>query len=244
MVGRWAVLFILAVTSLAPLVAQAGPNVPLVRVVGNHAPPYRIVDHGEFRGIYIDAFREVARRAGFQVEFVEAPTARGIVLLETGEADVMLGPNRTPEREASLVFSRVAFPPEPKVFYAMPGITLGSYQDLKGKTIAVVRSAVYFEPFDTDPALTKEVAPDYESALRKVEAGRNDLAIAPELQGDFLVRALGLHLVKTSYRAAGRPSHIAFSRRSPVLGLQGAVEVGLEAVMADGTWDRIVARYR
>lgn len=243
MVGRWGlVVLALLLGPLGAVVAQTGQ--PSVRVVGNHAPPYRIVEHGVFRGIYIDAFREVARRAGFSVEFHEAPTARALLMLDSGEADVMLGPNRTPEREAFLVFTKATFPSEPKVFYSNLGGVVDNYHDLAGKTIAVVRSAVYFEPFDSDLGLIKEVAPDYESALRKVEAGRNDVVIAPELQGDYLVRSLGLKLVKAAYRVEGRPSHIALSRRSPVLALQGTIEATLEALMADGTWDRIVARYR
>jgi len=131
------------------------------------------------------------------------------------------------------------------VFYSrLEGPRVSQYGDLVGKTIAVVRGAVYFDPFDADSSLLKEAVSDYESAFRKVAAGRNDFVIAPELQGDYLLKELHLPLVKGPFRIEGRPSHIVLSKRSPVVSLQSKIEAAMRTLQSDGTWDRILARYR
>ncbi|WP_086479058.1 hypothetical protein [Oceanospirillum sanctuarii] len=37
-------------------------------VVGNHAPPYRIVQDQEFSGIYVDTLKEIAKRIGVRLQ--------------------------------------------------------------------------------------------------------------------------------------------------------------------------------
>ncbi|MET0118638.1 MAG: transporter substrate-binding domain-containing protein, partial [Sedimenticola sp.] len=64
------------------------------RVVGNNAPPYRIVEDGGFSGIYFDTMKELAARLRLKVRYIEVPFKRALYMMRFGNADIMLGPNR------------------------------------------------------------------------------------------------------------------------------------------------------
>ena len=92
---------------------QAAP----LRVVVNHAPPYRIIDPPYYTGYYIDLFKLAAAQADLEISFISVPLKRAFQMLENGEADLILGPNKTPEREQFLIFlTEAPFPAEDKVF--------------------------------------------------------------------------------------------------------------------------------
>ena len=95
-----------------------------LRVVGNHAPPYRMIEGTTFSGIYFDAMQEIGQRLGISVKFQDVPMKRALALMESGEADVMVVPNKTPERETFMVYTNATFPAENKVFYVHPDAAL------------------------------------------------------------------------------------------------------------------------
>ena len=90
-------------------------------VAVNHAPPYRIIEETStgpvYSGIYIDVVRVAAARAGLVLHFEVVPFKRALYLMETGEADLMLGPNRTDDRQQFMYYFGAAFPNEPKAIY-------------------------------------------------------------------------------------------------------------------------------
>lgn len=136
----------------------------------NNAPPYRIIkekaDGKEFSGIYVDFIRELAGRLGFPLEFKQVPFRRALALMENGDADIMVGPDRTGEREKYMLYLDEAFTRERKAFFTgatSPDIT--RYEDLETLQIGVHRGSVYFERFDLDPALKKVEVSGYSKAL-------------------------------------------------------------------------------
>jgi len=232
---------------------QAGQDAetarPTLLVVVNGAPPYRIIQHEGgstlFSGYYVDIIREAADRAGVSLLFREVPFLRGLRMMEFGRADMMLGPNRTPERERYMDYLDVALPREAKVFYLRPGLAdLKGYDDLTGRLIGVLPGALYFPQFDADNTIRRQLIPSYSSGLEMTERSRVDAVIMPELLGAYLVRLKELHLAKASYRIPGRPSYIVISKKSPAVKLKDRLEEALEGMVADGTMDRINTRYR
>jgi len=222
----------------------AAAEEPLV-VVGNNAPPYRIIDGSDFYGIYFDAMAEIARRAGLVVHYQEAPFKRCLAMLEKGQADLMLGPNRTPEREAYLVFTAATLPPADKAFYVYPGVPpIRSYEDLAGRTVAVVAGKAHFPRFDADATLRKVECPDQAAALEKVLTGDCDVAVLPELEGDWVLLRYNLPLAKSPFTVPGQPSYIAIAKGSPALALQTRIEQAMTAMQQDGTLAAILDRYR
>ena len=217
----------------------------VLRVVGNSAPPYRIIEGTQFSGIYFDAIAEIAKRIGVTIEFSEAPMKRAFLMMKYGEADVMVGPNKTPEREEFMVYSNAVFPSENKVFYAHQDAScVTRYEDLPGKTVSVYRGAVYFEPFDTDSSILKELVNDYEFAFKQVQANHADFVIIPEHEGDYRLKQLQIPLKKCPYVVEGRPSYITISKKSPAMQLQTQIEDAMAEIQADGTFAEILKRYK
>jgi polar amino acid transport system substrate-binding protein len=185
-----------------------------LRVVVNQAPPYRIIDPPYYGGYYIELFQLAAARAGLEICFINAPLKRAFQMLETGEADLILGPNRTPEREKFLIFLTAApFPAEEKVFViAHLDRVIHNLSDLQGLRIDVLAGAVYHPDIDHSNQLHKHELKSYEQGLQRLVRDRSDVVIMPEAQADWLIQELQLPLYKSSFRLRGSLSYIAWSR--------------------------------
>jgi polar amino acid transport system substrate-binding protein len=126
--------------------ARAASPAAVARVPVNDAPPYRIIGSTNgapsYSGIYVDVLREIAAATGLTLEFVELPFARALRVMQEGEADIMLGPNRAPEREVYLHYLEPPLPQEPKVFLPVAAAApIRGYDDLAGRRIAIRRGA-------------------------------------------------------------------------------------------------------
>lgn len=219
----------------------------MLHVLLNEAPPYRIVTHRngapEFSGIYVDIARAMAARAGVELSFEPVPYARAFAMMQNGEGDLMLGPNRTTERAAYLRYLEPALPAEAKVFVVRPGgAQVARHDDLRGLRIATLRGAHYATDFDADTTLNRVPVVDYETALRMLDGGRVDAAIMPEMRARWLLREQpGLRLA--AWRIPGEPSYIVMAQRSPHLALADTLEAALRQVQAAGEFARILALY-
>jgi polar amino acid transport system substrate-binding protein len=228
--------------SLLPLSTHAAGA--MLRVVGSADPPYRIFGADGASGLYFELLNEAARRLAWPLSYAEVPSARAFMMMEQGEADLMMGPLRTPERERFLSYTRIVLPTETKAFYTRPGAApLLNLTGLRGRTIAVHRGKRYGAAFDADPQLQRHEVGDYRVALEMVARGRLDIAVVPERQGDALLRELGLGLVKQGWRLAGEPPHVVLSRRSLWLARQAELERAFQAMREDGAWRRIEQHY-
>ena len=234
---------------LALLLPTAAAADEVYTVAVNNAPPYRIIEKTEtgvrYSGFYIDFIKELAKRTGIRIGFKEVPFKRALVLMERGDADFMLGPNRRPEREVYMVYLDAELTRESKVFYVKKDAPdIAGYDDLADRRIAVLRGSTYFDRFDDDGTLEKIEVADYLTALRMVERGRVGTVIMPELLGDYLIAENGFDLEKGSLVVEGRPSFITISRKSPLLERRQEIEAALSDIKQDGTVARIVDRYK
>ena len=166
-------------------------------------------------------------------------------MMELGEADLMMGPFRAPGRERFLLYTQVPLPAVDIAFYTQPWVVpLRHPDDLVGRTIAVHRGKRYGSAFDEDPRLRRHELSNYRTAFEMVARGRADVVVVPELQGDLLQRELQLDLVKQPLRMSGLQPHVVLSRLSPWLAYQGELERAFQSMREDGSWQRILQRYR
>jgi polar amino acid transport system substrate-binding protein len=228
------------------LPALAGDKVLTVAV--NHAPPYRIISREDaqttFSGIYVDIAKKLAGENDITIEFVEVPFARALAMMEAGTADMMLGPNRTPERERYMAYLPTPIDEEPKIFLVRDNApVVRDYQDLQGRVIAVLDNSVYFDRFDADDTLQKFEVSSYETGFAMLAAKRLDVIIAPERLGRYLIRDYA-GLAVSPYRVDGRPSYIAVSRKSELMAKFGALNASLGGLVESGEVDKVLASYR
>jgi len=236
--------FAMPLVAALTLVAAYADAAPFKAVV-NPAPPYRIIDGDRFEGIYIDVAREAAHRAGIEIAFENLPLNRALKMMEDGEADMMLGPNRTPEREAFMVFLDHALPKEDKTLLIRPDAgDLKTFADLRSIAVAVLRGAKYSPEFDDAGDIRKVEVNSYENGLRMVEVGNAGAVIIPRLQGAWLVKESKSPLKSASLLIEGAPSFITVAKKSKLAERRAELESALGALDADGTLSAILARYR
>jgi polar amino acid transport system substrate-binding protein len=225
------------------LPAQAQSAV--LRVVGSADPPFRIFKADGASGLYYDLLNEATRRLGWTVSYREVPSARAFRLMEQGEADLMMGPLRTPERERFLSYSQITLPVEDKGVYTRPGAApVQALADLQGRDVVVHRGKRYGSVFDAESRVRKHEVADYRSALEMVALGRADAAVLPERQGDALLRQMALGLIKQAWRLPGETPYAVLALNSPWLARQAELERSFQAMRQDGSWQAILARYR
>ena len=248
--GRGKVLALaLCLLVLVPGLARSSEALPTLKVVVNAAPPYRIIEKEEYAtlisGIYVDVMREAASRAGFKLKFVIASFIQALSMMETGAVDVMLGPNRLPDRERYMHFLEPALPAEPKVvLLAADASDVADLVELAGKRVGVLPGASYGPAFDAADAFEKVPLRSYVDGMGMVANTYLDAVVVPEQLGDYLMLKTELTLKKATLRMPGRPSYIAWSNLSPVLDLKGKLQAALKTVLEDGTFERILASYR
>jgi polar amino acid transport system substrate-binding protein len=193
-------------------------------------------------GIMKDVGEAIAARIGRRVRFITVPSRRVALVLSQGEADgvcyvqpywidghyqwsVPLIPN------GAVVLARADAP------------AIASAADLRAKKIGTV--AGYRYPYFED-ALGKDFvrddAPSMQHNLRKLEAGRTRYALIEQATAAWEQRVapqqkLRIDLVYETFKAR---CAFALHSRVPMDQLNAAIE----QLLADGTVERIMARYR
>ena len=220
---------------------QAAP----LRVVVNHAPPYRIIDPPYYTGYYIDLFKLAAAQADLEISFISVPLKRAFQMLENGEADLILGPNKTPEREQFLIFlTEAPLPAEDKVFIvAHPELVIRNMTNLQHKRIDTLAGAAYHPDIDRSSQLNKHELKSYEQGLQRLMRDRSDVVIMPEAQADWLIHSLQLPLIKSPFRLRGSPSYMAWSRATYNADLAQRLIDGMQQVLASSQGKLIRDRY-
>lgn len=220
-------------------------------VAVNHAPPYRIIEETStgpvYSGIYIDVVRVAAARAGLVLHFEVVPFKRALYLMETGEADLMLGPNRTDDRQQFMYYFGAAFPNEPKAIYTGAlDKNVREVSDLAHKSVGVLRGANYGWQLEDATDIRMFEAADYGTLFRMLDLHRIDALIVPELLAIEQIKQEGPYRIrKSDLVLQGQPSFIALSRRSEFFidGSFIAFEEFLVEMRQDGTFDQIYSHY-
>ncbi|MBH9553733.1 substrate-binding periplasmic protein [Inhella gelatinilytica] len=217
---------------------------PALHVVGSEDWPYRRFGPGEPTGLYFDLLRAAAESARWPLRFTEVPAARALLMLERGDADAMIGPIRTAEREKYLHYSRVTLPPEDKVIYTLPSAPkVEGVGDLMGRRLGVQLGKRYGPLIDDNPQLQRIELSTYRAALTLIQLGRLDAALVPERQGDALLQVLKLPLHKQPFRITGETPHLVFSKRSAWLPRIQELEAAFERLHQSGAWNAALQRY-
>lgn len=236
---------LIALAGLLPgLTTRAQPAASLLRVVGSSDPPYRLFRGSDGSGMYYDLLKLALARINAQAEFSELPSARAFKMLERGEADLMMGPLRTPEREAYLHYTQIVLPSEPKVFYAhRDAAPIRELSDLQGRIIAVQRGKRYGALFDAGTGYTRYEVNDYGKALEMLAARRVDAVVLPARQGELMMVGSTLPLAQQPFRLDGEPAYVVLSRNSPWLARAPELERAFKALQQDGSWKKTLERY-
>ena len=128
--------------SLAKTYYFVGTSFPLILEKG---------PQGEVRGLGVDIVREIAQRLGHKIKIEIFPFKRALRMIETGRADAFIGPYKSEEREAFMIYTQSYFYQDPMAFYVRESNEFqwdGSLSSLTGKKIGLTRGWSYGTEFD------------------------------------------------------------------------------------------------
>lgn len=235
-------LVLILLLALSPLKAPARPANGLVLAFSELEPWKTKGADGSFGGSYTEIIRELARRLGEPLTVVECPHKRCLRMMEIGEADLIIGVQRSPEREAYLHYLRTPYrrTSADRIFIVRAGEadSIRSYDDLHGHMIATKAGSEYFDRFDSDARLSKEAAPNNAINLRKLLLHRVDAVVMAEDQAEALrgQLALGTQVEAARLRVADpTPRSLAVSRQSRLMEQLPRVERAMQAMREDGS---------
>jgi polar amino acid transport system substrate-binding protein len=141
-------------------------------------------EDGQWRGLGVDVLRALAARAGDTIAFQLYPWPRAQAMVERGQADILVGPYKSPERLKRFAFLDAAFYRDRMVFYARRDMELawrGDLEALRGRRIAAVRGWHYGAQFDlVRPQLDISEVPQLENGMQMLAVGRVDLLATNE----------------------------------------------------------------
>lgn len=96
-------------------------------------------DDGSVQGIYVDFLEEIAKREGWQIEYVYGNWADGLSRIKNREVDVLTSVAWTEERTAYLDYAKVPLLTVWGELYTTDKSNIDSIREVKGKKIAVMK---------------------------------------------------------------------------------------------------------
>lgn len=199
------------------------------------------------RGLAVDLLNQLF---GGAVQFEWLPWPRALLMVEQGEADLLIGPYRTPERETRLLFSVRAFYQDAMVWYARRGEETrwsGSFDSLAQTPVAAVRGWAYGSRFERmRPSLSQlTLVQNVEAGLQMLAKRRVELFAANER--NCLPALQRLNMVTDMTRCAPPMDvlhgHMAFSRNATGEDLARRYDLAFEQWLRTGSGAELYRRW-
>jgi polar amino acid transport system substrate-binding protein len=232
-----------------PPAAAASAGAARVYVVGTdaaYAPFESQNEKGEIVGFDIDIVRAVAAKAGLAVTFVNTPWEGIFNALKQGDRDLLVSSiTITDERRQSMDFSDPYF--DAHQLIAVRGDSkVGRFDDLKTLRVGVQTGTTGDETISKLQGKNSTDIKRFEStplALKELEAGGIDAVVADNGVVVNYVANNAASRFKTVNDAAFVAEHYGIAVRKGDVALLARLNQGLAAIRADGTYDRIYAKY-
>ncbi|MCD8035966.1 MAG: transporter substrate-binding domain-containing protein [Clostridiales bacterium] len=209
-------------------------------------PPFEFTNaDGDFVGIDVDIINAIAEDQGFEIELQSLGFDAALLAVQTGQADgVIAGMSITEERKEIFDFSDPYYNAEVTMAVAA-GSDISSYEDLAGKTVAVktaTNGADYAKSIADEYGFSIVEFKDSPTMYQDVIAG-NTVACFEDYpvmayniqQGAGLEIPEGMTAAGTDYGFA-----VAKGENAELLEM---FNTGLANIIANGTFDEIVAAY-
>ena len=174
-------LLIAALLALATISPQYGASAQAqggTFIIANAPYPPFVMSEGHALGPGIDMeiAIEALRRMGLRAIVQMYPFTRVLAALKSGEAQLTTSLSFNAERDAYLRWSApYRFGPGYLIFtLRSSGFKPAALEDLRGKSVGVVRGFVYPPAFSANAGIAKIEAPDSDSLIKMFFAGRFD----------------------------------------------------------------------
>lgn len=211
-------------------------------------PPFADLVQGELVGEFIDVAKLLAKSAELNISFIQCPFARCLALVKSGNADMVFGLLKLPEREQDLLFLEPPYfeQTSPLKFYTLGkhNFSINEYSDLKKLTVGTLRGSAYFEQFDNDKDINKIELTSREQMVNMLLKGRIDTFLEREESVIPLVSIQDYQQFAIANYAYDKTvkSYIAISKNSNIKQYSMKLSKALSIAIDEGTIDRIIAK--
>jgi polar amino acid transport system substrate-binding protein len=203
-------------------------------------------EKGEIVGFDIDIVRAVAAKAGIEVKFVNTPWEGIFNALKQGDRDLLVSSiTITDERRQSMDFSAPYFDAH-QLIAVKADSKVTRFDDLKNLRVGVQTGTTGDEAIAKLQGKNSANIKRFEStplALKELEAGGIDAVVADNGVVINYVANNAASKFRTVNDPAFVPEHYGIAVRKGNAELLARVNQGLAAIRADGTYDRIHAKY-
>jgi polar amino acid transport system substrate-binding protein len=204
------------------------------------APPNVFLKDGKFTGFDNDLLTAVAAKLGLEVEFVGTEFSSLLAQVKTRKFDVGSSSiSITEARKKTVDFTN-------KYDFGFLGLdvpkgsSITSFDQLAGKRVVVVQGTVQ-DDYATRENLNPVRVPDYNAALNQLRTGTADAWITPAEIGEKTAGESGGKVLAVAKQLD--PGGIAYAVAPGNDKLRAALDKGIDAVVADGTWAKLQKQY-
>lgn len=242
------VLMGLSVRSMADMRGSELADAPILKVAFSVWEPFRILDEGVLKGIDIDLLNLLSQQHGFKIHYIHCPWARCLLMMQTGELDLMTGIALREERAKYIQYLSPPYYNCRTRFYMRKGeearLQVGA--DLYPLRIGMVRASAYYSEFDTDTRLNKHIVTQESTLLPLLEAKRIDTYIGTDCQADYelsLSRWHGL-FVKAPFKPKSNTLlYVGVSKQSRWLQHEAQLSQSIQQIINNGFFSQVQHQY-
>jgi len=233
-------------TSAASAPAAAATRVYVVGTDAAYAPFESQNEKGEIVGFDIDIVNAIAQKANLSVKFVNTPWEGIFNALNQGDRDLLVSSiTITDERKQTMDFTEPYFDAY-QLIAVKAESKVARFDDLKPLKVGVQTGTTGDEAISKLQGKNSANIRRFEStplALKELEAGGVDAVVADNgVVINYVANNTGTKF-KTVSDAAFVPEHYGIPVRKGNAELLAKLNKGLADIKADGTYDRIHAKY-
>ena len=214
-------------------------------------PPYVMPEnHPLGPGIDMEIALRALENLGIRPTVRLAPFPRVLAMLEQGQADMTTTLSHRPERDAYLLWSEPYRTDTAYVFFTVKSSPFepARLEDLRGRTVGMVRGFAYPQAFAGDADIARVEAPHMESLVGMLLAKRFDAIIVNSMVGRYELKATGrmgdVRQAPFEIRTPDdRGTVMGFSRMRGHGDLLSRFNAEIRRMVADGTVDEIGRKY-
>jgi PAS domain S-box-containing protein len=234
----------LAAALAAALPASAvEPGAPLVFLGNRNLAPIVYLEEGEPAGLAVDLVRALSLHLSRPVEIRVMDWSAAQALVFRGEADALVQLNPSEERKRLYDFSAPLLQSQFSIFVRRDSLAIPGAAGLRGLTVGVEAGGLPEQVLSRDPAVRLVTIPDFLTGFGLLTAYDLDAVVVDWRVGSYVLAKNGIRSVAvTGEPVAFSSSAIAVKKGNAEL--LAELDAGLRALRSDGTYERILERWR
>ncbi|HPM00993.1 MAG: amino acid ABC transporter substrate-binding protein [Candidatus Cloacimonetes bacterium] len=211
-------------------------------------PPYEYTQNKVPKGLDVEIIDRVCKEAKLDYEIQFYPWERCMQMIKEGRADAIFGILKNNERLAFLKYPDKSVSMDKRVLITKknnPSV-INKLEDLKGRTVGVVRGYAYSDVFDKSEIFKKDISASSESMIDKLKGDRFEFAAISEYVAKYYIGNESWSNFKVQpYIITSDPLYTAFSKKSEnAMKLFDRYNNALNALEKSGELTKIRNRYR